>query len=122
MSKIVCIVCPASCVAEAENIGGEIKVTGCNCKRGKQFAIDEMTKPMRTICSVVRTVFDGVPVLPVRVSRDIPKGRIFDVMEKIKEINLSERVGRGDVIIKNVLGLEADIISTSNILRESDPF
>ena len=118
MSKIVCIVCPAGCVLEAENTDGEIKVTGCSCKRGVKFAIDEITNPMRTICSFVKTVFDGVPVLPVRVSCDIPKGKIFDVMAKIKEVNLSERVGRGEVIIKNVLGLEADIISTSNMLKE----
>ena len=85
--------------------------------RGKEFAVSEMTAPKRTICSTVRTAFPDAPVLPVRVSADIPKDRIFDVMDALKTVTVSERIGRGDVVIPDVLGLGVDVIATSSLLR-----
>ncbi len=116
MKEFNCIGCPRGCLLHVEEVNGEYEVTGNTCIRGHDFAISEMTCPKRTICSSVKTVFPDAPVLPVRVSADIPKDRIFDVMAEINKIMLTERIGRGDVIIPNVLGLEVDIISTSDIL------
>lgn len=117
MEKLTCIVCPRGCTLNIENNGGEFAVTGNYCKRGEKFARDEMTCPKRTVCTTVKTVFPGVPVLPVRVSAEIPKNRIFDVMKEINAFTLTERAGRGDVVIANVCGLDSDVIVTSNILK-----
>ena len=94
-------------------------MTGNSCPRGREFAISEMTAPKRTICSVVKTVFADAPVLPVRVSADIPKEMIFDVMGEINSVTLTERIGRGDIVIENVLGLGVDVISTSDLLKQN---
>lgn len=117
MREMVCIVCPRGCTMKIDGEGENITVTGNSCKRGAQFAVSEMTAPTRTICTTVKTVFPEAPVLPVRVSAEIPKDRIFDVMREINKTTVSERIGRGDVVIKNVLGLEADIIATSSLLK-----
>lgn len=119
MKQLVCIGCPRGCRLTVEENSGEFIVTGNTCPRGKAFAISEMTERKRTICSTVKTVFPGCPVLPVRVSDDIPKDRIFDVMRKINAVVLTERIGRGDVIIENVLGLGVDVISTSDLLKQN---
>ena len=111
MRELVCIVCPKGCTMKIEEKDGEISVTGNSCKRGASFAVSEMTEPKRT-------VFKDAPVIPVRVSAEIPKDRIFDVMREINAVTLSSPVGRNDVIIKNVLGLGADVIATSGILKE----
>lgn len=118
MRELVCIVCPKGCTMKIEEKDGEISVTGNSCKRGASFAVSEMTEPKRTVCSTVRTVFKDAPVIPVRVSAEIPKDRIFDVMREINAVTLSSPVGRNDVIIKNVLGLGADVIATSGVLKE----
>ncbi len=118
MRELVCIVCPKGCTMKIEEKDGEISVTGNSCKRGASFAVSEITEPKRTVCTTVRTVFKDAPVIPVRVSAEIPKDRIFDVMREINAVTLSSPVGRNDVIIKNVLGLGADVIATSAILKE----
>lgn len=118
MRELVCIVCPKGCTMKIEEKDGEISVTGNSCKRGASFAVSEMTEPKRTVCTTVRTVFKDAPVIPVRVSAEIPKDRIFDVMREINAVKLSSPVGRNDVIIKNVLGLGADVIATSGVLKE----
>ncbi len=117
MKELVCIVCPRGCTMKIEEKDGAYQVSGNFCKRGEKFAKTEMTEPMRTICTTVRTSFEDVPVLPVRVSSDIPKNKIFDVMKKINETTVTERISRGDKVIENVLGLGVDVIATSDILK-----
>lgn len=116
MRELVCIGCPRGCTMQIEGEGKDIKVTGNTCKRGEQFAISEITRPMRTICSTVKTAFSEYPVLPVRVSDEIPKDEIFNVMAEINKAIVKRPVKRGDVIIKNVLNLGVDIIATSDLL------
>ena len=118
MKQLVCIGCPRGCRLTIDEKDGEYIVTGNTCPRGKEFAISEMTAPKRTICSTVKTVFSDVPVLPVRVSDDIPREKIFDVMREINAVTLKERIGRGDAVIKNVPGLGVDVIATSDLLKQ----
>lgn len=118
MKELVCIVCPRGCTMTLEGEGKDVKVSGNSCKRGAEFAVSEMTEPKRTICTTVRTAFPDVPVLPVRVSKEIPKDKIFDVMAEINKVAVKKKVKRGAVIIKDVLGLGADIIATSGVLDE----
>ena len=118
MKQLVCIVCPRGCTMTLEGEGKDVKVSGNSCKRGAEFAVSEMTEPKRTICTTVKTAFPDVPVLPVRVSKEIPKDRIFDVMAEINKVTVKKKVKRGEVIIKNILELGADIIATSGVLDE----
>lgn len=117
MKEFVCIVCPNGCKLTVEGDGENITVSGNKCRRGEKFAVDEMTMPMRTICSTVKTAFGFAPVLPVRVSADIPKDRIFDVMKEINSVTVTEAIGRGDVVIPDVLGLGVDVIAASDVLK-----
>ena len=77
MTTLTCIVCPRGCTINIEkNAGGGFDVTGNTCQRGHDFAVSEMTAPMRTICSTVKT---GFPVEPVdRYStRTVPPDKYF---------------------------------------------
>lgn len=115
MREMICTDCPNSCQMIIEEDGSEIIVSGNLCKRGEKFALNELRNPTRTISSTVKTIFPGIPVTPVRVSSEIPKDKIFDVMKEINKVVIREPVSIGDVIIENVLGLNADIIAISNI-------
>jgi CxxC motif-containing protein len=118
MKELVCIVCPNGCALTINTEGQSITVTGNKCPKGEIFAVTEETNPTRTICSTVKTAFPNVPVLPVRVSAEIPKNRISDVMCEINKIMVRESIKSGDAVIANVLGLGVDIIATSNILKD----
>lgn len=116
MKTLTCIVCPNGCTLVAEEGADGIRVSGNLCKRGVDFARNELTHPMRTIATTVRTVFTGVPVLPVRVSAEIPKERIKDVMEEINKQVITKPMSQGSVVIADVLGLGANVIVSSNVL------
>jgi CxxC motif-containing protein len=96
---------------ELEN-GAIQSVTGNTCPRGKQYAIDECTHPMRTITSTVRTATGGV--IPVKTNRAVPKETMFDCMRVINEAVVRQPVHIGDVVIPNILGTGADVVVTAN--------
>ncbi len=114
--EMICIICPNGCKLNVTNTRDTITVKGNKCSKGEQFAVTELTNPTRTISSTVKTTITQVPVIPVRVSKEIPKNRIFDVMAEINKVILSKPVRCGDVVIPNVLGLGVDVIATSSIL------
>ena len=111
-----CIVCPNGCEVEAEYEGTNVlSVTGNLCPKGKTYVTQELSDPRRTIATSVRVLGGTLPLASVRLTHAIPKDRIFDVMREINSQSLSAPVKIGDVVIKNILGLDSDVIVTKNI-------
>lgn len=108
---LVCIVCPRGCRINVDNG----IVSGNRCKRGETFALAETSCPMRTVCSTVATVFETMPVLPVRTDGEIPKAQIFKLMQLINGIVIDKKVKMGDIVCANVLGTGVNLIATASI-------
>lgn len=114
MRNMTCIVCPMGCQLQVELDGDQVvSVSGNTCPRGKQYAIDECTHPMRTITSTART--KNGEVIPVKTNRTVPKELMFECMKEINKavVKLPARVG--DVVIENVLGTGSDVVVTANM-------
>ncbi len=109
--ELVCIVCPKGCRMTVEN--GVVK--GNTCKKGEAFALAETTCPMRTVCSTVATVFDSMPVLPVRTDGEIPKAKIGELMKAVNAVTVTEKLRRGDVVLSSVAGTDVNLIATATI-------
>lgn len=109
--ELVCIVCPRGCRINIENG----VVSGNGCKRGEAFAVSETTCPMRSVCSTVATTFKDYPVLPVRTDGEIPKDKIDELMKQINAVVVSEKLHRGDVVLKGVCGTDVNLIATASI-------
>ena len=119
MTELICITCPAGCKLLAElTPGGGVNVTGNTCKRGVDFALAELTHPMRTLCSTVRTAFAGCPMLPVRTDLEIPKGKMADVMRLLTGVVIDKHIACGDVVADLSSVCEGNMIATSDWLQE----
>lgn len=116
MKELTCIVCPNGCHLKYDE--KTKTVSGNTCKRGETFFLQELKSPMRTIATTVKTSFKDCPVLPVRVSSDIPKDKIFQAMKEINKVVVTKKLRRGYVVIKNLLDLGVDVIVTSSKLEE----
>ena len=113
-----CIVCPNGCEVEAEYEGTTVlSVTGNLCPKGKAYVTQELVDPRRTIATSVRVEGGSLPLASVRLTKAIPKDRIFDVMAEINRQTLTAPVHIGDVVIADVLGLGSDVIVTKHIDR-----
>lgn len=111
--ELTCIVCPKGCPMKVTLEGKEIVgIEGFTCPRGKQYAIDECTHPMRTLTTTVRTDRGGV--VAVKTDRSIPKELMFDCMKVINATVASLPVRIGDVLVSNLLDTGANLIVTAN--------
>ncbi|WKY45469.1 DUF1667 domain-containing protein [Eubacteriaceae bacterium ES2] len=111
--EMTCIVCPIGCQMTVEaKADGTYDVTGNNCKRGPKYAVAEMTNPTRVIPTTVVIKNAMLPRLPVKTAEPIPKGKIFEAMDAINKVSVNAPVKTGDVVIKDLLGLGIDVVST----------
>ena len=112
--ELICINCPLGCQLTVTLDAGEVvSVTGNSCKRGETYGRKEVTNPTRIVCSSVPVV--GSPqggMVSVKTAQDIPKGKIFAVMEEIRGACVTPPVEIGDVVIANVAGTGVDVIAT----------
>ena len=112
--ELTCIVCPKGCQMTVEIEDGQInQITGFTCPRGKQYAIDECTHPMRTVTTTAKTADGGV--IPVKTNGTIPKERMMECMDAINRATVTLPAYIGDVVIKDVLGTGVDVVVTANL-------
>ena len=115
MKEFICIECPKGCYLKVDD---DLKVSGNSCPRGSKYAINEVTNPKRILTSTVK-ITDGIICrLPVITSVEIPKNIMFEVMEEINKVTVVAPVKLHQIIIKNVCGLEADIVATRTVNKK----
>lgn len=120
LKEYTCIMCPIGCDIEAviddrDNIPEIISMDGARCEKGEEFVKQELINPMRNIATSVVVNNGELPLVSVRLSKLIPRHKIFDVMKEIGKVKLDAPVEIGQVVIKNVLDLDSDVIATKNI-------
>ena len=114
--NLICIGCPLGCPLTVEMEGSEVKaVSGNTCPRGDAYARKEMTNPTRIVTSTVRVAGGRLAMVSVKTASDIPKGKIFDYVKALKDVEVKAPVKIGDVIVENVAGTGVNIIATKNV-------
>ena len=114
MKELICITCPRGCHLSVDD---NLNVTGNMCPRGAMYAKAELTHPVRMVTSTVKVSSEEECRVPVKTKDPIPKELIFKVMEEINKVEVKAPIKIGDVIIKNVLNTNVDIVATKNIDR-----
>lgn len=111
-----CILCPNGCEIEVCHENGRIlEIKGNKCPKGQQYVEQELTDPRRTIASSVRIKGSFLPLCSVRLTKPVPKQSIFSVMEEINKTELKAPVHIGEIVIRNVCGLDCDVVVTKNM-------
>lgn len=121
--EMTCIVCPKGCILKVKESAGKTvtvaDVSGNKCKRGVEYAVNECTNPVRTLTTTVKLDGGNQYMAPVKSSKPLPKGVLFDCMSVINDYTAIGPLKVGDIVIKNILGTGIDIISTANVLKKN---
>lgn len=117
--KYVCIICPNSCEIEAEYSGKDVrKITGHSCKKGEEYVRKEIIAPERGVTTTVPVRNGLIPLVSVKSSKAIPKELIGKAVSEIAKARADAPVKIGDVIVRNILGTDADIVATKDVPRK----
>lgn len=113
--NLVCIVCPRGCHLTVDRINDEIVVTGNKCNRAIAYATSELVNPERTLTTTIKIDSKICDRLPVISSRPLPKDKVMDAIKALKDIGVKAPIEMNDIIIKNILGLNVDIIASKSV-------
>lgn len=116
-----CTTCPSECSLSVEvSIDGTgaaraVSVQGNRCKRGRIFAEQEITRPMRILATTV--VVDGGDerLLPVRTAQPIPRDLHMRAMEDIRHARVTAPVRMGDIVMSDLLGTGVDLVASMDV-------
>ena len=114
--EIICIVCPNGCRISCTKAVDGIHCSGQKCKRGEAYATAELTHPIRTLTTSVRTIFPDSPVVSVRTAGEIDKSKLMDVSKALGKVLVKTRIHTGDVVAENICGTGINVICTSDRL------
>lgn len=116
--ELTCIVCPAACALRVRlREGGELEVEGAGCRRGVEYAGQEVLEPRRTVITVVRVRGGELPVVSVKTSRPVPKDCIWEVVRVAATLVVEAPVEIGQVVAGNVCG--AELIATRRVMPKT---
>lgn len=117
--ELTCINCPMGCLLTVMMDGDEIKgISGYTCPRGKTYAEKEVTDPTRIVTSTVRVKGGVRERVACKTKEDIPKDKIFAVMEDINRATVIAPVRIGDILIENAASTGVPIVATANVDAE----
>lgn len=118
--NLTCINCPMGCALTALMNGDEvIKVTGNTCNRGDVYARKELTDPTRIVTSTVKVVGGKSDMVSVKTREDIPKGKIFECVKVLRDVQIQAPVHIGDIVAANVADTGIDVVATRNVAGDN---
>ncbi|GHT00968.1 molybdopterin oxidoreductase [Synergistales bacterium] len=112
MKEIICIVCPNGCHLITD---GADRIEGYKCERGLDYAKAEMTNPTRVLTSTIRVVGGIHRRCSVKTDRPISKVLLMEAMERVNSLEVAAPVECGHVLIKNIMGTEANLVTTREV-------
>lgn len=116
-SNLICITCPMGCSLTVAHEGKTVlKVEGNQCKRGRDYAAQELSDPRRMVTTTVRVRGGLHPLLPVYTASPIPKPLIFALLNELRGIELRAPVLAGDTVLANALETGVDVLASRDIL------
>lgn len=117
--EVTCIVCPRGCTVNIAHSGDGYTVSGNGCKRGRDYAISELTRPMRNFSLTLPITGGDADVIAVRTSSPVRRERIADIASAARSLTLSAPVKAGEIIMAGEDG-EGDLIAVATVnSRES---
>lgn len=80
-----------------------------------QYATTEFSHPVRILTTTIKTDSEKVPLIPVRSEKPIPKEKIMDCMNVIRECKVSAPVNVYDILVENICDTGINIVATGHL-------
>ena len=113
--EITCIGCPIGCALTATIVDGVVTdVTGNECGRGPAYARQECVRPERMVTALMFVPGASRP-LSVKTARPVPKDKIKDCLEAIRQTRPALPVRIGQVVLVDVAGTGVPVVATCDL-------
>ena len=115
--KVICVTCPKGCTLTVTRDGQTVVKVENGCKRGHEYARQELTDPRRMVATSVRISGSLHPLLPVYTSAAFPKPRIPELLAVLREVDVPAPVSLDQTVIEDVLETGIDIRASRDMKK-----
>mgnify|MGYP001768313647 CR=1 FL=1 len=115
--KVICVTCPKGCTLLVARDGQTVVEVKNGCKRGHEYARQELVDPRRMVASLVRIKGAIHPLMPVYTSAPFPKPRIAELLAILREMEIQAPISLDQVILENVLGTDINIHASREMVK-----
>ena len=122
MEKVICVTCPKGCTLEVNREGETVIEVIGGCKRGHEYARQELVDPRRKVASSVRINGAIHPLLPVYTSAAFPKAKISQLLSVLRSVEISAPVKTDQVILENVLDTGIDVLASREMRNKAPEY
>ena len=116
--ELTCVVCPAGCKITVTLEDGKVTdVKGQTCPRGKTYAQNEVTHPVRTLTTMVllENAAAGTKTLPVKTNKPLSKELLFAAMDELAGFAVKAPVTVGTVLLKDFMEPGVDLVACKTV-------
>lgn len=117
MKQLICIRCPRGCQLEVDENILPLSVRGNACRRGEEFAHDELHDPRRFLCSSVAVAHGCSRLVSVWTAAAIPKDLVLPLAAFLRGIVVEAPIALDQVIMENALGSGVAVIASMAVER-----
>jgi CxxC motif-containing protein len=114
--KVICVTCPKGCTLQVTRDGQTVLNVENGCKRGHEYAKQELTDPRRMVASSVMLKGGLHPLLPVYTSAPFPKPRIPELLKLLRGVQVNTPVKMDEIILANALNTGINIHASREML------
>ncbi len=114
-SELICTTCPKGCTLIITKEGDTIVDVIAGCKRGKDYAHQELTDPRRMVATTVKIQGAMHPLLPVYTAAPFPKPLIPKLISALRQVVVNAPIRSGTVVLPDVLGTGIDILASRDM-------
>lgn len=115
LKEVICTVCPQGCPLQVEILADSVRVSGHACKRGVNYAEEEIRDPKRVVTTTVSVRGGVLPLVPVRTKEPVPKSKVHQVLAEVRGVVLEAPVSLHQVVRSSVAGTDVDVVTTRPI-------
>jgi CxxC motif-containing protein len=116
--ELICVNCPKGCNLEITKQGDTFVQITAGCKRGKDYARQELTDPRRMVATTVRVKGGIHPLISVATSAPFPKPRIHELLAELRKVEVEAPVKMGQRVLVSALGTDVDVIASRSMETE----
>lgn len=116
VAEVTCIRCPLGCAITVDVApdGAAVYREGASCARGREYAVAEVTAPVRSVATTINVPGCGEP-LSVKTADPIPKPLIADAVRAMKAAHVELPVRMGDMVLPDVCGTGVPVVATKSL-------
>ncbi|MDN5341976.1 DUF1667 domain-containing protein [Oceanotoga sp. DSM 15011] len=120
--RMTCVNCPVGCKVTIKFYEDKTieSIEGNRCEKGRQFVIDEIIDPKRTLVTSILVKNGKQPLTSVKSDKPLPLKFVEEAMKIIRKTVVKAPVKRGDILIKKIYE-DVNIISTRSVEKEELP-